>query len=176
MLFPMDPNECFHFAAEALDLAERLQTPVFLMTDLDIGMNQRLTEPFKWDDTVTVQVDGDGRVSVMTGGRVIVSKHTYPTANLYAYLHADWEPARLTYLPVRGGHAGLLTKPRDTINVVAAAGGCGTFIRIISAPVVPRDSAAARILVQPSSVTMAGPACCNPVTHSATYPQTMPMA
>src|SRR3954464_1320902 len=51
MLFPMDPNECFHFAAESLDLAERLQTPVFLMTDLDIGMNQRLTEPFKWDDS-----------------------------------------------------------------------------------------------------------------------------
>src|SRR5260221_8779703 len=50
MLFPMDPNECFHFAADALDLAERLQTPVFLMTDLDIGMNQRLTDPFKWDD------------------------------------------------------------------------------------------------------------------------------
>jgi len=51
MLFPMDPNECFHFAADALDLAERLQTPVFLMSDLDIGMNQRLTDPFKWDDS-----------------------------------------------------------------------------------------------------------------------------
>jgi 2-oxoglutarate ferredoxin oxidoreductase subunit alpha len=51
LLFPHDPNECFHFAAQALDLAERLQTPVFLMTDLDIGMNQRLTDPFKWDDS-----------------------------------------------------------------------------------------------------------------------------
>jgi 2-oxoglutarate ferredoxin oxidoreductase subunit alpha len=51
LLFPHDPNECFHFAAESLDLAERLQTPVFLMTDLDIGMNQRLTDPFKWDDS-----------------------------------------------------------------------------------------------------------------------------
>jgi 2-oxoglutarate ferredoxin oxidoreductase subunit alpha len=50
MLFPMDPNECFDFAALSFDLAERLQTPVFLMTDLDIGMNQRLTAPFKWDD------------------------------------------------------------------------------------------------------------------------------
>src|SRR5256884_477549 len=51
LLFPHDPNECFHFAAQALALAERLQTPVFLMTDLDIGMNQRLTDPFKWDDS-----------------------------------------------------------------------------------------------------------------------------
>jgi 2-oxoglutarate ferredoxin oxidoreductase subunit alpha len=51
LLFPEDPNECFEFAATALDLADRLQTPVFLMTDLDIGMNQRLTAPFKWDDS-----------------------------------------------------------------------------------------------------------------------------
>ena len=50
LLFPEDPHECFEHAAAALDLADRLQTPVFLMTDLDIGMNQRLTEPFVWDD------------------------------------------------------------------------------------------------------------------------------
>lgn len=53
MLLPEDPHECFEHAAAALDLAERLQTPVFLMTDLDIGMNQRLCEPFAWDDSRT---------------------------------------------------------------------------------------------------------------------------
>ena len=51
LLFPEDPAECFEFAALALDLADRLQTPVFLMTDLDIGMNQRLSAPLKWDDS-----------------------------------------------------------------------------------------------------------------------------
>ena len=51
MLFPEDPTECFEFAAQAFDLAERLQTPVFVMTDLDIGMNTRLADPFQWDDT-----------------------------------------------------------------------------------------------------------------------------
>jgi 2-oxoglutarate ferredoxin oxidoreductase subunit alpha len=50
LLFPEDPKECFEFAAQSLDLAERLQTPVFLMTDLDIGMNQRLCEPLVWND------------------------------------------------------------------------------------------------------------------------------
>ncbi|WP_297100275.1 2-oxoacid:acceptor oxidoreductase subunit alpha [Thermomonas sp.] len=50
LLFPEDPAECFGFAAEALDLADRLQTPVFVMSDLDIGMNQRLCAPFRWDD------------------------------------------------------------------------------------------------------------------------------
>ncbi|SFL94172.1 2-oxoacid:acceptor oxidoreductase subunit alpha [Variovorax sp. OV329] len=51
LLFPQDPHECFEHAATALDLADRLQTPVFLMTDLDIGMNQRLCEPFEWDES-----------------------------------------------------------------------------------------------------------------------------
>ena len=50
LLFPEDPRECFDFAARSLDLADRLQTPVFLMTDLDIGMNHRLCEPLEWDD------------------------------------------------------------------------------------------------------------------------------
>ena len=50
LLFPEDPRECFEFAAQALDLADRLQTPVFVMTDLDIGMNHRLCEPLEWDD------------------------------------------------------------------------------------------------------------------------------
>ena len=50
LLFPEDPAECFEHSAAALDLADRLQTPVFVMTDLDIGMNQRLCRPFRWDD------------------------------------------------------------------------------------------------------------------------------
>jgi 2-oxoglutarate ferredoxin oxidoreductase subunit alpha len=50
LLFPEDPRECFTMAADALDLADRLQTPVFLLTDLDIGMNEWLCEPLEWDD------------------------------------------------------------------------------------------------------------------------------
>jgi 2-oxoglutarate/2-oxoacid ferredoxin oxidoreductase subunit alpha len=53
MLFPEDPTECFELTAQAFDLADRLQTPVFVMTDLDIGMNTRLCEPLQWDDTRT---------------------------------------------------------------------------------------------------------------------------
>ena len=50
LLFPEDPHECFEHGAAALDLADRLQTPIFVMTDLDIGMNQRLCKPLEWDD------------------------------------------------------------------------------------------------------------------------------
>jgi 2-oxoglutarate ferredoxin oxidoreductase subunit alpha len=49
LLFPEDPHETFEFAALAFDLADRLQTPIFVMLDLDIGMNQHLCKPFAWD-------------------------------------------------------------------------------------------------------------------------------
>ena len=51
VLLPEDPHECFEFGATAFDLADRLQTPVFVLLDLDIGMNDWLCEPFKWDDS-----------------------------------------------------------------------------------------------------------------------------
>ena len=51
LLFPEDPTECFEMSAQAHDLAERLQTPIFVMTDLDIGMNTRLCRPMAWDET-----------------------------------------------------------------------------------------------------------------------------
>src|SRR6266851_4707410 len=50
LLFPEDPAEAFEFGAAAFDLADRLQTPILVMLDLDIGMNHRLSRPFSWDD------------------------------------------------------------------------------------------------------------------------------
>ncbi|MBU2532458.1 MAG: 2-oxoacid:acceptor oxidoreductase subunit alpha [Alphaproteobacteria bacterium] len=49
LLFPADPNECFSMSLQAFDLAERLQTPVMVMSDLDIGMNDWMTDAFEWD-------------------------------------------------------------------------------------------------------------------------------
>ncbi len=51
LLFPADPKECFEMGAESFDLAEQLQTPIIIMTDLDLGMNDNMCEPFTWDDT-----------------------------------------------------------------------------------------------------------------------------
>ncbi|WP_333672183.1 2-oxoacid:acceptor oxidoreductase subunit alpha [Elioraea tepidiphila] len=50
LLLPEDPRECFEFGAAAFDLADRLQTTIFVLLDLDIGMNDWLCEPFAWDD------------------------------------------------------------------------------------------------------------------------------
>jgi len=51
LLFPADASETFELSAQAFDLADRLQTPIFVMLDLDLGMNRQLCRPFVWDDT-----------------------------------------------------------------------------------------------------------------------------
>ena len=50
LLFPSNPEECFYMSVQAFDLAERLQTPVFVMSDLDIGMNDWMCKDLTWDD------------------------------------------------------------------------------------------------------------------------------
>ena len=91
LLFPEDPHECFEFAATALDLADRLQTPVFVMTDLDIGMNQRLSAPFVWDDARTYD-----RGKVMTAEELEAGK------NFGRYLDVDGDG--ITYRTYPGTH------------------------------------------------------------------------
>jgi 2-oxoglutarate ferredoxin oxidoreductase subunit alpha len=50
LLFPSTPRDCFEMTADAFDLAEQLQTPVIMLTDLDLGMNDHVSEPLVWDD------------------------------------------------------------------------------------------------------------------------------
>jgi|MEHZ01.5.fsa_nt_MEHZ011352407.1_5 2-oxoglutarate ferredoxin oxidoreductase subunit alpha len=50
LLFPSDPKDCFDQTAQAFDIAERVQTPVIMLTDLDLGMNDWISEPLEWDD------------------------------------------------------------------------------------------------------------------------------
>jgi 2-oxoglutarate ferredoxin oxidoreductase subunit alpha len=50
-LYPANPEECFYMSVQAFDLAERLQTPVLVLSDLDIGMNDWMCRDLKWDDS-----------------------------------------------------------------------------------------------------------------------------
>ena len=85
LLFPEDPRECFEFGADSLDLADRLQTPIFVMTDLDIGMNQRLCNPLSWDDNRTYD-----RGKVMTAEELDAGK----TFGRYLDVDGDGVPFR----------------------------------------------------------------------------------
>ncbi|HUH37699.1 MAG TPA: 2-oxoacid:acceptor oxidoreductase family protein, partial [Spongiibacteraceae bacterium] len=50
-VYPSTPKECFDMTVDAFDLAERLQTPIIMLTDLDLGMNDNMSEPLTWDDS-----------------------------------------------------------------------------------------------------------------------------
>ncbi|HLL26391.1 MAG TPA: 2-oxoacid:acceptor oxidoreductase subunit alpha [Xanthobacteraceae bacterium] len=69
LLFPEDPRECFEFGALAFDLADRLQTPIFVMLDLDIGMNEWLVKPLAWNDAKKLD-----RGKVMTAAELEAGK------------------------------------------------------------------------------------------------------
>ena len=73
LLFPADPAECFSLSANAFDLAERLQTPVLVMSDLDIGMNDWVCDPLAWDDSYVHDrgkvLDAEGLEAMAEWGR-----------------------------------------------------------------------------------------------------------
>ncbi|MDH3646878.1 MAG: 2-oxoacid:acceptor oxidoreductase subunit alpha [Gammaproteobacteria bacterium] len=78
LLFPADPAECFESAVTAFDLAERLQTPVFVMSDLDIGMNDWMVPELTWDDGY--QPDR---------GKVLNKEELEQAETFYRYLDVD---------------------------------------------------------------------------------------
>lgn len=92
LLFPSTPAECFSMMADAFDLAERLQTPVLVMTDLDLGMNDNMSPPLVWDDTRTYD-----------RGKVMSAKDLEEAAEQFGrYLDVDGDG--ITYRTIPGTH------------------------------------------------------------------------
>ncbi|GAA4097134.1 2-oxoacid:acceptor oxidoreductase subunit alpha [Zhongshania borealis] len=92
LLFPSTPRECFEMTAQAFDLAETLQTPVIMLTDLDLGMNDTMSSPLIWDDKREYQrgkVFNEAQLEAMNGrfGRYLdidgdgIPYRTYPGAH-----------------------------------------------------------------------------------------------
>jgi 2-oxoglutarate/2-oxoacid ferredoxin oxidoreductase subunit alpha len=88
LLFPADPHEAFHFAVAAFDLAERFQTPVFLITDLDIGMNDWMVPNLEWDDAYRPD-----------RGKVIGPEELEHMQAFYRYLDVDGDGITARTLP-----------------------------------------------------------------------------
>ena len=78
VLFPAHPGECFDMAVAAFDLAERYQTPVFVVLDLDIGMNDWVVPQFQWDDGY-----------VPDRGKVLSADELEKMEKFYRYLDVD---------------------------------------------------------------------------------------
>jgi 2-oxoglutarate/2-oxoacid ferredoxin oxidoreductase subunit alpha len=80
LLFPANPHECFEFAVQCFDLAERFQTPVFMLSDLDIGMNDWVVPKLTWDDSF-----------VPDRGRVLGDKDLAEITEFFRYANEDEE-------------------------------------------------------------------------------------
>jgi 2-oxoglutarate ferredoxin oxidoreductase subunit alpha len=88
LLFPAHPGECFHLAAQAFDLAERLQTPVMVLSDLDIGMNDWMVQELEWDDSY-----------VPDRGKVLGATELEDMETFYRYLDVDSDGIPYRTLP-----------------------------------------------------------------------------
>jgi 2-oxoglutarate ferredoxin oxidoreductase subunit alpha len=91
LLFPANPEECFYMSITAFDLADRLQTPVMVMSDLDIGMNDWVCPDLKWDDKY--QPDK---------GKVLSAEDLESMDKFYRYLDSDGDG--ITYRTIPGEH------------------------------------------------------------------------
>jgi len=78
LLFPANPEECFYLVVQAFDLAERLQTPVIMLSDLDVGMNDWMCRDLKWDDSY--QIDR---------GKVLTAEDLEKMESFHRYLDVD---------------------------------------------------------------------------------------
>ncbi len=87
-LFPADPKECFEFAVAAFDLAERFQTPTFVVSDLDIGMNDWMIPKLEWDDDF-----------VPDRGKVLSEEELEQAERFYRYLDVDGDHIAARTLP-----------------------------------------------------------------------------
>ena len=88
LLFPADPRECFYMAVEAFDLAERLQTPVMVLSDLDIGMNDWMVPAFDWDEGY-----------IPDRGKVLSAEDLEGMDKFYRYLDVDGDGIPYRTLP-----------------------------------------------------------------------------
>jgi 2-oxoglutarate/2-oxoacid ferredoxin oxidoreductase subunit alpha len=88
LLFPADPGECFYMAVNAFDLAERLQTPVMVMSDLDIGMNDWMVPELEWDEDY-----------VPDRGKVLSAEQLEEMEDFYRYLDVDGDGIPYRSLP-----------------------------------------------------------------------------
>lgn len=88
VLFPSDPKECFEFAVAAFDIAERFQTPTFVVSDLDIGMNDWMIPKLEWDDGYTPD-----------RGKVLDADEIEKLERFYRYLDVDGDHVPYRTLP-----------------------------------------------------------------------------
>jgi len=138
-LYPSNPEECFYMAVQAFDLAERLQTPILVMSDLDIGMNDWMCRDLKWDDAYRPD-----------RGKVLGAAELEPLEKFHRFLDPDGDgipyrtlpgvSARGAYFARGSGHNQYGTYTEDAAEYQAVVDRLlrkwGTAAKLVPAPVI----------------------------------------
>lgn len=98
LLFPADPAETFELGAQAFDLADRLQTPIFVMLDLDLGMNGHLCRPLAWDDSRRYDRGKVVTAADIEAGKGFARYHDVEGDGIAARTYPGTHPTRGSYM------------------------------------------------------------------------------
>lgn len=149
LLFPQNPTECFEFSALAFDLADQLQTPVIIMSDLDLGMNDHLTDEFCWDDNKKYNL-----------GKVLSAKQLDDIEHYGRYLDTDGDGICYRTLPgthpekgafftrgtSRNEYASYTEKPEDYVaNMQRLSKKFKTASKLLPQPEITQGEKLARV-------------------------------
>jgi 2-oxoglutarate ferredoxin oxidoreductase subunit alpha len=99
LLFPANPEECFYMSVAAFDLADRLQTPVMVLSDLDIGMNDWMCPDLKWDESYQPDT-----------GKVLTAEQLEEMEKFYRYLDVDGDGITYRTLPGESAKGSYFTR------------------------------------------------------------------
>jgi 2-oxoglutarate ferredoxin oxidoreductase subunit alpha len=130
LLFPADPHECFTTAIQAFDLAERLQTPVMVLSDLDIGMNDWMVPGFDWDDDY-----------VHDRGKVLSPKELDEMVAFFRYLDSDGDGIPYRTLPGRHPKGSYFTRGSGHTRLGAYTESASAYQEVVDRLLVKWETA-----------------------------------
>jgi 2-oxoglutarate/2-oxoacid ferredoxin oxidoreductase subunit alpha len=146
LLFPADPRECFELSVKAFDLAERLQTPVIVLSDLDIGMNDWMCPSLDWDDNYRPD-----------RGKVLSAEELESTEHFYRFVDVDGDGIAYRTLPGASPKGAYFTRGSGHNNLGAYTEDPGEYQEVIDR-LLKKWRTAAKLVPAPVVRTAARPA------------------
>ena len=134
VLFPANPEECFHFAVAAFDLADRFQTPVFVLSDLDIGMNDWMCKQLTWDDAYRPD-----------RGKVLSVEEIDKLQAFHRYLDVDGDGIAARTLPGTHGKGAYFTRGSGHNKLGGYTEDSSEYVEVVDRIARKIDSAAEKV-------------------------------
>lgn len=157
LLFPADPGECFTMAAQAFDLAERFQTPVFVLSDIDIGMNDWMVDELQWDENY--QPDR---------GKVLHADDLEKIEKFHRYLDVDGDHIPYRTLPGDHPKGAYFTRGSGHNKWGAYTENSDEYEEVMER-LLSKWKSAAKAVPEPVHYDSKGRACCGVIAYGSSH-------